>query len=115
MCSTTRQELVKRLFPTAAHLSPISLMELTFLLFQLFMSPFRRLCAFLGRPFMTNLRDITAALSNDRTGLTGNYARSFEGEPVQQQAAPSSFSRKCENAHPHRPRARFCYSFHQLP
>jgi hypothetical protein len=30
---------------------------------------------------MANLRDSTSALSNDRTNLTGNYARSFEGEP----------------------------------
>jgi hypothetical protein len=57
MCSTTRQELDKRLFLTAAHLSRITLMVLTHLLFQLFLSPFRRLCAFLGRPLMTNLRD----------------------------------------------------------
>jgi hypothetical protein len=78
MCSTIRQELVKRLLPPAAHLSPITLMEFTHLLFQLFLSPFRRLCAFLGRPLMTNLRDSTAALSNDRTNLTGNNARSFE-------------------------------------
>jgi hypothetical protein len=81
MCSTTRQELDKRLFPTTAHLSPITLMILTHFLFQLFLSPFRRLCAFLCRPLMTNLRDSTSALSNDRTNLTGNYARSFEGEP----------------------------------
>jgi hypothetical protein len=30
---------------------------------------------------MANLRDSTSALSNDRTNLIGNYARSFEGEP----------------------------------
>jgi hypothetical protein len=60
MRRTTRQKLVKRLFPTAVHLSPISLMILTHLLFQLFLSPFRRLCAFLGRPLMTNLRNSTA-------------------------------------------------------
>jgi hypothetical protein len=77
MCSTTRQELDKRLFPTAAHLSPITLMVLTHLVFQLFLSPFHRLCTFLGRPLMTNLRDSTSALSNGRTKLTGNYARSF--------------------------------------
>jgi hypothetical protein len=71
MCSTTRQELDKRL-STAAHLSPIPLMIPTHLLFQLLLSPFRRLCSslctFLGRPLMlTNLRDSTSALSNDRT------------------------------------------------
>jgi hypothetical protein len=38
-----------------AHLSLISLMVLTHLLFQLFLSPYRRLCTFLGRPLMTNL------------------------------------------------------------
>jgi hypothetical protein len=81
MCSTTRQELVKRLLPPVAHLSPITLMVLAHLFFQLFLSPFCRLCAFLGRPLMTNLRDITSALSNDRAGLTGNYARSFERGP----------------------------------
>jgi hypothetical protein len=73
MCSTTRQELDKRLFPTAARLSHITLMVLTHLLFQLFLSPFRRLCTSLGRPLMTNLRDSTSALSNNRTNLTGNY------------------------------------------
>jgi hypothetical protein len=36
------------LFPTAAHLPPITLMVLTHLLFQLFLSPLRRLCAFNG-------------------------------------------------------------------
>jgi hypothetical protein len=41
-----RQKLAKRLFPTAAHLPPITLMVLTHLLFQLFLSPLRRLCAF---------------------------------------------------------------------
>jgi hypothetical protein len=112
MHSTTRQELVKRLFPPAAHLSPISLMEFTHLLFQLFLSPFRCLCAFLGRPLMTNLRDSTAALSNDRTNLTGNYARSFEGEPSSNKQLHPAFR---EDTHPHRPRARFCYSFQQLP
>jgi hypothetical protein len=60
----------------------ISLMVLTHLLFQLFLSPFRRLCAFIGRPLMTSLlRNSTAALSGDRTDLTGNDARSFVGEP----------------------------------
>jgi hypothetical protein len=46
MCSATRQNLVKRLFPTAAHLPPITLMVLTYLLFQLFLSLLRCLCAF---------------------------------------------------------------------
>jgi hypothetical protein len=85
--STTRQELVKRLLPPAAHLSPITLMVLTHPLFQLFLSPFCRLRAFHGCPLMANLRDSTSALSNmialifSVTNLTGNYARSFEGEP----------------------------------
>jgi hypothetical protein len=35
MCSTTHQKLVRQLFPTAAHLPPIALMVLTYLLFQL--------------------------------------------------------------------------------
>jgi hypothetical protein len=48
----------------------------------LFLSPFRCLCAFLGRPRMLNLRNSTAALSNDRTDLTGKYVRSFVGEPT---------------------------------
>jgi hypothetical protein len=52
MCSTTRQELVKRLLPPAAHLSPITRMVLTHLLFQLFLSPFCRLRAFHGCPLM---------------------------------------------------------------
>jgi hypothetical protein len=114
MRSTTRQKLVKRLFPTAAHLSPISLMELTHLLFQLVLSPYRRLCicAFLGRPLMTDLRNSTAALSNERTNLTGNYARSLVGEPSSNKKLHSAFR---EDAHPHNPRARFCYPFHQLP
>jgi hypothetical protein len=37
-----------------------------------FLSPHRRLCAFLGRPLMTDLRNSTAVLSNDRTNLTSN-------------------------------------------
>jgi hypothetical protein len=60
MRSTTRQKLVKRLFPTAAHLPPITLMVLMYLIFQLFLSPPRRICAFLGLPLMTNLRNSTA-------------------------------------------------------
>jgi hypothetical protein len=112
VCSTTRQELVKRLLPPAAHLSPITIMVLTHLFFQLFLSPFCRLHAFHGCPLMANLRDSTSALSNDRTNLTGNYARSFEGEPSSNKQLHPAFR---ENAHPHRPRARFCYPFHQLP
>jgi hypothetical protein len=46
----------ERAHPTAAHLSPISLMVLMHLLFELFLSPYRRLCAFLGRPLMAYLR-----------------------------------------------------------
>jgi hypothetical protein len=87
-------------------------MALTHLLFQLFLSPYRRLCPFLGRPLMTGLRNSTAALSNGRTNLTGNYARSFEGEPSSNKQLHPAFR---ENAHPHRPRARFRYPFHQLP
>jgi hypothetical protein len=77
MCSTTRQKLAKRLFPTAAHLPPITLMVLSTSFSKLFLSPLHRLCAFLGRPLMTNLRDSTSTLSNDRTGLTSDDARSF--------------------------------------
>jgi hypothetical protein len=63
---------------------------------------------------MANLRDSTSALSNDRTNLTGNYARSFEGEPSSHKQLHPAFR---ENAFHqlHRPRARFCYPFHQLP
>jgi hypothetical protein len=39
---------------------------------------------------MTTLRDSTSALSNDRTHLTGNYARSFEGEPSSNTAAAAA-------------------------
>jgi hypothetical protein len=87
--------LVKRLFPTAAHLPPITLMVLTYLLFQLFLlSPLRHLCAFLGRPLMTNLRNSTAALSNDCTDLTSDEARStnlYVREPTSYQLPTSSF------------------------
>ena len=44
----------------AAHLLPIKLMALTYLLFQLFLSPLRRLCAFLGRPLMTKRHSSTS-------------------------------------------------------
>ena len=41
-----------------------------------------------------------------------NYARSFEGEPFSNKQLHPAFR---ENSHPHHPRVRFCYPFHQLP
>ena len=107
-------EVGQAVVPTAAHLPPITLMVLTYLLFQLFLSPLCRLRAFLGRPLMTNLRNSTASLSNDRTNLTSDVARSFVSKPttpIYQQLHPAPR----EDAHPHRPRARLSYTCHQLP
>jgi hypothetical protein len=48
------------------------------------------LCAFLRRPLMTNLRNSTATLRNDRTGLTSDDVRSFVSKPTSYQQLNSS-------------------------